>query len=275
MMICWYHHASMVLPTLTHDCMVGTAGCRLVTQVSDAILRAQGSPGVPLCAENLAGYEMASLGLGPAMPSAAAPFSDGASVGGLSADLSRIVGNPRHQLVPQLPCPSAASPRGSSSASTAPTDVTPRRQFDKASYSPPASLLPNQFWCGKCRRQHELCDGRERGSFMVCYSCVNSYASLVGRWKNNGSLRTWWKNLYEIEQADWFRRQRDHGFGSKRKWDAMGHEEESSKMQKHNDMNNIAYIPWVVFLRRNLILGFYLVLVGCWSGPGMPSVRPR
>ena len=110
---------------------------------------------------------------------------------------------------------------------------------------------------------------------MVCYSCVNSYASLVGRWKNNASLRTWWKNLYEIEQADWFRRQRDHGFGTKRKWDAMGHEEESSKMQKHNDMNNIAYIPWVVFLRRNLILGFYLVLVGCWSGPGMPSVRLR
>jgi hypothetical protein len=112
------------------------------------------------------------------------------------------------------------------------------------------------FWCKKCKLQKPLAHLRARGNSKICFSDVNSYAALAARWKRNKKLRDWWHGLTDDEQAVWYRRQQENGFGTKRKFDAVYYEENTVATAETNEFAVDEYIPWRIFARRAIADGF-------------------
>ena len=112
------------------------------------------------------------------------------------------------------------------------------------------------FWCKKCKFQKPLADLRSRGNSKLCFSDVNAYAALAARWKTNKNLRDWWHGLTEDEQASWYRKQQENGFGAKRKFDAVYYEENTTSTAETNEFDVDEYIPWRIYARRAMADGF-------------------
>ena len=167
----------------------------------------------------------------------------------------------------------AVSPAGSNASGSArPTaPMTPMLgQMEKldavAEPTKPAVLNCNEFWCVKCLliRSTEIL--QQRGNQQICTACVNAYSSIQNRWKKNRAIKTWWDANNYLQHASWYRKQIDHVYGQKRNFDQVSYQEKSSKQAVQKVLNHDNFIPWIQFLRRNIILGFAMPTT-CSSNP--------
>jgi hypothetical protein len=121
---------------------------------------------------------------------------------------------------------------------------------------PRAGSIPaGEFFCTKCRLNQPVAIRTLRNNVEICKPDVNSYASLVARWKSQPPLKQWWGSLTVVQQAEWYRKQSENGFGMKRKWDSMSYKEVGSNEVVAQDFFADDWIPFPVYARNNSYLG--------------------
>ena len=88
-----------------------------------------------------------------------------------------------------------------------------------------------------------------------CIRDVASYKSLTERWGKLRSLRTWWTNIAEDAQTDWYRRQQALKPGSKRSFDEVNYTEQVENKVGAQRRSSDHFQPWWLYKQSGLSAG--------------------